>query len=684
MAKPLGQLNSENDIVFSKEEEKQLLAMLKKRFNSGQKQIEFKAKKWSLIRNYVHGYHYADGENKRSSIVDRMNYNDGNVDDEYYQNNVMMRIHMSNMTRMDRFNPVVDVEPRDNSYKHKRGARLGQMAIYDLLDKIRYHSKIKKKTNRTICMYGSAWWKTTLDPKAGEHNANPMVDEFGVQSAEDLGCEGRVRIDVIAPKNIITPQSVADPDELDWLIEFKVRTTDYVLRQYGVTVKSESVKLDSEWWGTEHKNRMEKEEEDDLCTLKEMWIAESEDFPAGAIITWVGEKILRSTTLYDFYPEIPYKVAQFIYDDEDINGETPYYFMLPSQAALNQVESNIKRHETMMCKPKWQQHVETVLTDPDGITNETAQVLKWSGTQPPGIINAPELPQTVFTWRDMLIGEMMSTGAAHDIVRPSQPRSGTAIAYEQEQDDTVMAPTIEAIRAMEEESFSLALKLISQYYTDPRNFSMRDGNSVMYSANFSGTDLEGNFNVRVTLQSGLPANKIARQQLIVQLVNNQIITPETAREFFEFGKLDPMLRRATVSLERAERLIMQLEDPLLIQVAGVQEMAPQMFENFIVMAQQLTLAMEEKWESYDPETQQKFMDRYNWYKNQIIQEQMAKMAPQGMPAAGPGRAQAEGAAAPIAPPTMSDSMQPPESQPPRETVLEGGDLFNIPGMEEQQ
>lgn len=683
----IGAITVDGGIELSGKEEKLLLAWLNRRKDDGVARLSTKLAKWVLIRNYLGGTHwFGEGTGARASAAQRLiggSMEDGNVDDEVYENNVMLRIHMSNMQRVGRYQPQEEVEPSDSSQAAKEGARKGEIVISTIKDQNRYNSRLRRKLDRHIFTYGCSYIKTTLDPNAGVERVKPILNEVGQVAGyeeDEESTEGEVAWDVPAAKNIILSPNATDVFDSDYLIEYNIRTVEYALRTYNKTVKPEGIDAkEIKWWRLGRNSGRDaakgEDREDNLCVVNEGWVRRCEEFPLGAHVIWTAEKVLQSTTLDDHYSGIPYHKAEFIYDDEDPDGDTTYWHMIPMQNALNAVESDIKAHETMMCKPKWQQHMETTLQDPDGITNETAQVLRWTGPQAPGIIQAPDLPQTVFSWRDMIMGEMMSLGAAHDIIRPAQPRSGTAIAYEQEQDDTVLAPTVASMGIQHEDACSFSLKLVSQYYVVPRKFSMRGKNGRLMSQEFNGADLNGQFKVHVNMQSGLPANKIARQQLIVQLVNQGIITKEQAQEHFEFGQVNEAIRDQTVMYERAQNIVDNI-------VAGnpMEKMSPMPFDDFAVILQCAQRSARENWQEYQQGVQLQFKALF-----ELLQKMIAPAAPpigpDGKPLGGdPGGVPAE---APMAPPGVSASGQSAAQQPDRAPGSDQGDLYSIPGMENE-
>ncbi len=676
-----GDIASGREIVLTKKETQMLLNRLNKWNDDGLLQLKNKLTKWSLIRNYIHGNDWSDRTGGRLTAAQRLIGNDGgtgNVDMEPHVNNVMMRIHMSNMQRIGRFQPAIEVEPEDNSLKSKQAARRGKIYLNDLLDKVKYKRRLRRKIDRIIALYGSVYIKVMIDPNDDAQEVVPKLDAFGkligVEKNEDgEDNDGIVQMDAVPPKNIILPPYCSDPIDADWMIENNIRSTDYALRKYGKTVKSEQISsIDVKWWrmGLDQDRAGDGADKDsNLCIIHEAFIERSVQFPLGAHIIWAGNEILKSTTMDDYYFSKPYFKAEFIYDDEDPDGETPYWYMIPAQNSLNRVETDIRSHAVMMCKPKWQQHQETIIEDPDGITNETAQVLKWTGPVAPGIILAPELPQTVFTWREMLMGEMMSLGAAHDIVRPSTPRSGTAIAYEQEQDDTTLAPTIDSLAAAHEAAFSFALRLKSQYIPTKRRYSYRNERGLVISDEFGGDDLCNSFKVRCNMQSGLPSNKIARQQLVVQLKNQGIITAEMAQRFFEFGEADEALQKTLISYERAQKFVE------LLEAGGLYEAMPAMpFDDHAIMLAEIKSACQERWEEWPDHVKQQFIMALQQHGAAAAAKAQAMVA-----GAEPGASRGVPGEMPMSPPGMPEGGQVASDQP-MKPEGQSNSIYDMPGM----
>jgi hypothetical protein len=123
---------------------------------------------------------------------------------------------------------------------------------------------------------------------------------------------------------------------------------------------------------------------------------------------------------------------------------------------------------------------------------------------------------------------------------PTGVRSGVAVAYLQEEDDTKIAPTVEN---MEEEIAlmgSLTLERFSQYYVLSRilRFYRRDG--MFDVLKFKGADLKNNTDVICQAGSAMPRSKAARQQYVLELVSLGIEQdPHWIKQALELGEGEP-------------------------------------------------------------------------------------------------------------------------------------------------
>jgi hypothetical protein len=123
---------------------------------------------------------------------------------------------------------------------------------------------------------------------------------------------------------------------------------------------------------------------------------------------------------------------------------------------------------------------------------------------------------------------------------PTGVRSGVAVAYMQEEDDSKIAPTVENMEDAVALMGSLTLSRFGQFYHVNRilRFYRRDG--VFDTLKFKGADLKNNTDVVCQSGSAMPKSKAARQQYTLQLVEMGILKdPHKIEQMLELGQGEP-------------------------------------------------------------------------------------------------------------------------------------------------
>lgn len=166
----------------------------------------------------------------------------------------------------------------------------------------------------------------------------------------------------------------------------------------------------------------------------------------------------------------------------------------------------------------------------------------------------------------MFVLEISGQGETSQGKVPAGARSGVAIAYLQEEDDTKLGPTVMEYEEMIERVGSQILLLIAQYYDAPRTISLYRPNSSPEVFDFIGTMLSGIDSVHVQAGSALPRSKAAKQQFILDLWDRKLEQdPRKVREMLELSQGDP--DEWEVDMQQAERELHKMkqgeEQPVL-------------------------------------------------------------------------------------------------------------------------
>jgi hypothetical protein len=180
---------------------------------------------------------------------------------------------------------------------------------------------------------------------------------------------------------------------------------------------------------------------------------------------------------------------------------------------------------------------------------------------PPTPVAGLQMPAQV---ENLIIGlrqQIMDISGQSEVSRGSVPsgvRSGVAVAYLQEEDDTKIAPTVENMEEAIAMMGSMTLERFAQFYNFARliRFYRRDG--VFDVLKFKGADLKNNTDVITQAGSGMPRSKAAKQQYTLELISLGVLKdPHKIEQMLELGQGEPDdTDKATAQANRENNLMM--------------------------------------------------------------------------------------------------------------------------------
>lgn len=174
---------------------------------------------------------------------------------------------------------------------------------------------------------------------------------------------------------------------------------------------------------------------------------------------------------------------------------------------------------------------------------------------PPKPVEMPEMPKYVTELQESLkedIREISGLGETSKGEVPPGARSGVAIAYLQEEDDTRLGTTVQELEEVMEGVAYQMLRMFAEKYDTPRTVAIQGINREAEVFDFVGTMLAGAHSVQCRGGSALPRSKAAKQQYILDLWDRKIEQdPRKVRQMLEIGEGEP--DEWEVDLDQAER-----------------------------------------------------------------------------------------------------------------------------------
>jgi hypothetical protein len=299
----------------------------------------------------------------------------------------------------------------------------------------------------------------------------------------------------------------------------------------------------------------------------------------------------------------------------------------------------------------------------------------------------PAVPQELFKITQEMTGVLARLSAQNDI--PQQVEAGKAIQALIERDQARRQAFIHQLAEWHSHLASGCLRLVQEYYTEPRLLRIKGRWSPEIIRDFRGADLSGQIDVRVSPGSLEPRTKVAMEQKVLAYADRHWITPEQAMAAIEGGYAADLVTSYELDIGRATRIIARLkqgqeamfgtpEQPqpnrLEVDEMGqpheVPDFMPRVFDNIAVQKSVWEDWMKtEEYESLPEDLQAIGMDIYN--QMLFIEANKAAAAAMAMDAAAADRgiqnATKGGKPMPDAPSATGGSELPTPNQPPNQS-----------------
>jgi hypothetical protein len=266
----------------------------------------------------------------------------------------------------------------------------------------------------------------------------------------------------------------------------------------------------------------------------------------GLMIRWANTNVeVEYTDVFPFADErIPFAFFEHIPSTAAIWSDGIVRHIRDANLELDKTVSQLIENKDYMANPIWIVPTQCqVVGDIHNVPGSTIKYVAVPNIPPPTRIDGVPMPAQVENLVAALRDQILDISGQGETSRgrvPSGVRSGVAVAYLQEEDETRLGPTVENFEEAVSQMASLILARYSQYYITDRMLRMykRDGEFDVFK--FKGADLKNNVDVIVMAGSALPKSKAARQANVLELINMGIERdPKRIRDMLELGQGEP-------------------------------------------------------------------------------------------------------------------------------------------------
>lgn len=414
--------------------------------------------------------------------------------------------------------PNVTIVPATNDDRDLFAAQAGEQ-VWDSLYRAKRVAWSLRRTLWWTSNTGTGFMKSFWDP-------NKIDKGAGMQGQDQ---EGDICIDPVTPFHLFAPDFRAEGiEDQPFLIQAQLKSREAVKLLFpGLNItggeKTQADILDDTWLNLigastqTDKNQV-------LCL--EVWIKPGavQLFPEGAMFTIVGDQVVQGMEGWPYEHGL-YPYAKFeripsgkFYADSVITD------LIPVQREINRIHGQIIENKNRMAKLQLLAPKGSV--DASKITTEPGQVIFYNpGLAPPQPMPVQSIPSYVMQELDRLQVEFDNISGQHEISRGQTPAgvtAGTAIAYLQEQDDSILSYAFDSLEEGIEKIAHMTLGYVQQFWSIPRMLRTVGNDGAFDVLTLKGSDLRSNNDIRVEAGSSLPTSKAAKMAFIMDLMKMEI------------------------------------------------------------------------------------------------------------------------------------------------------------------
>ena len=362
--------------------------------------------------------------------------------------------------------------------------------------------------------------------------------------------------------------------------------------------------------------------------------------------------------------EYPYKHAEYPFAKIDHVPAGRYYAqstiddLIPIQKDYNRTRSVMKEAANMAGKPQWWMTKGSY--DVAKHTAEPGLIIQVNpGMEGPQPLVQPELPVQVKEELDISIRDMDDISGQFEIAKGRTPpgvEAASAIAYLQEENDTILYHTVASIEACIQKIGIQSLSLVHEFWTEDRVVRATSTNSYFEARVFKGSDLNPFMDFRVESESVAPRSKAAKQAFITELMKTGALPMDKAMRYLQMNETNKLYEELMVDARHAQRenYMMSKGQPLVKQSAELDPNDPMQqtylprtepikdeqgkdvkgqmkmvttndFDNHpIHILEHENYMKSQEYELLSPPVQQIFLDHLQEHKEEIMLEQIAQ------------------------------------------------------------
>lgn len=373
---------------------------------------------------------------------------------------------------------------------------------------------------------------------------------------------GDVCVDVVSPFHFYPDPLATSMSEIEWCVEEKVRSPDYVKQRYGVDLQPDTEAtpgpMEARMFGSLLYGGGEAYKG---VRVYEFWAKPSPSFPKGKRCVWAQEQILAEDDA-PFDP-MPYVMFSGVKVPNRFWPTSITTQLRGPQVNLNKIHSQIQENANRIGNPALMKSRQANVFY-TGVPGEEILYDSTVTDAVPQYLQPPEVPTYVKEQVSRIVESMTEISGLHEVSNATVPTGVTAasaINLLQEADDTRIGPEIQDMEFALGEAGTKIARLRAAFNSDERLIRLagEDGNWDIFA--FRGAMMGKEPTVECQAGSAMPRSKAAKQAAMLEVLQTAFqygmqFDPRDLRRFFkdyEVGALDRLFGGLSTTEQQIQR-----------------------------------------------------------------------------------------------------------------------------------
>lgn len=465
----------------------------------------------------------------------------------------------ANLGKLTKNKPIMTVVPATTEQEDIDSAKTGDKVLEFLEEELQLQS-----VDRATLNWGIITSLVFVKPFWNQNKGEPIPGT----NARTGECD----IDVVNRFEVQYDRTAKTWQDVKWICHNKLRDVNYVKAMYPEHADevseeddiSENNIYDIQLQSLGKKTEFGQKNIKGMVRIKEYWEKPSFKYPKGRRATFTKNGVLLFYSedigfgeTDDTERELPFFPFKFIDIPGLVEGQSAVDDLRPLQREYNIARSQLINNKNMLGGPRWLVE-ENSLTN-DEISNEPDAIIEYAqGHNMPQQIPAMSISSDIANDINSLVEEFYFISGQNDVshgnTNESKVKSGIAIQYLEEQDDTKIGPTVKNWIDCKKRYCRYLLKMVKNKYTEPRTLKIVGKDNQLETMEFTGSDLTS-YDVRIQESSMLQESRTAKEERIFGLVDKGILTVDRDRELIlkmlELGTTDLIYNEYAIDINKA-------------------------------------------------------------------------------------------------------------------------------------